>query len=112
MAWARIDDQYAEHPRIVGLTDRTFRLHTAAICLANRKLTDGHLSTHDTRMLLALTKATKRHVDELLEAGVWETNGDGWVIRDYLQWNPDAETVKGRRRGSAERVAKYRRSNT
>lgn len=97
MAWARIDDQYAEHPKIVGLSDRSFRLHTAAICLANRKLTDGHLSTHDTRMLLALTKASKRHVVELVDSQVWEANGDGWQIRGYLDWNPDAESVKARR---------------
>ena len=103
MAWARIDDQYAEHPRIVGLTDRSFRLQTAAICLANRKLTDGHLGDADTRVLLALTKATKRHIEELIAAGVWTKNGHGYVIRDYLDWNPDAETVKERRRKDNER---------
>jgi len=103
MAWARIDDQYAEHPKIVALSDRAFRLHTAAICLANRKLTDGHLSTTDTRVLLALTKATRKHVAELVYGGNWDTNGDGWVIRDYLQWNPDAETVKARREADRRR---------
>ena len=103
MAWAKLDDQFVEHPRIVGLGDRAFRLQVAAICLANRKLTDGHISVHDGRILMATVKANKRHVDELLEHGVWEENGDGWVIRDYLQWNPTAESVKERRRKDQER---------
>ena len=103
MAWAKLDDQFAEHPKIVQLGDRAFRLHVAAICLANRKLTDGHISSHDGRILMASVKANRRHTDELVERRVWETNGDGWQIRDYLQWNPDAETVKERRRKDNER---------
>lgn len=109
MAWAKLDDQFAEHPRIIGLGDRAFRLHVAAICLSNRKLTDGHISRHDGRILFAVVNANKRHVTELLDAGVWEQNGgDGWVIRDYLQWNPDASTVKERRRKDNERRGRNR----
>ena len=103
MAWAKLDDQFVEHPRIVPLGDRAFRLHVAAICLANRKLTDGHISTHDARILMATVKANRRHAMELVNHGVWEPNGDGWEIHDYLQWNPDAETVKERRRKDNER---------
>lgn len=103
MAWAKLDDQFVEHPRIVGIGDRAFRLHVAAICLANRKLTDGHISSHDARILMATVKANRRHTDELVGHGVWETNGDGWQIRDYLQWNPTAESVKERRRKDQQR---------
>jgi hypothetical protein len=103
MAWAKLDDQFVEHPRIVPLGDRAFRLHVAAICLSNRKLTDGHISSHDGRILMASVKASRRHTDELVELGVWETNGDGWQIRAYLQWNPTAEYVKERRRKDQER---------
>lgn len=103
MAWARLDDQFVEHPRIVGLTDRAFRLQVAAICHANRKLTDGHISTHDAKVLCAMTSAGPARIAELVDAGVWETNGDGWQLRDYLQWNPPAEIVKERRRKDKER---------
>lgn len=108
MAWAKLDDQFVEHPRISGLSDKAFRLHVASICHASRKLTDGHISVTDARVLRALTRTGARHVDELLDAGVWNTNGDGWVIRDYLDYNPSADEVKERRKAEAERLRNIR----
>lgn len=109
MAWAKLDDQFAEHPRISPLSDKAFRLHVASICHAARKLTDGHISETDARVLRALTRTSARHVDELLESGVWTANGgDGWVIRDYLDYNPAADEVKERRKTEAERLRNLR----
>lgn len=108
MTWAKLDDQFPEHPRIVGLSDKAFRLHVAAICHASRKLSDGHVSVTDSRVLRALTRSSSRHVDELVERGVWEQNGDGWVIRDYLDYNPPASVVKERRKSEAERLRNLR----
>jgi hypothetical protein len=109
MAWAKLDDQFVEHPRISVLSDKAFRLHVASICHASRKLTDGHISETDARVLRALTRTGKRHVDELLDAGVWNVNGgNGWVIRDYLDYNPPADEVKERRKAEAERLRNLR----
>lgn len=109
MAWAKLDDQFVEHHRISRLSDKAFRLHVAGICHAARKLTDGHISTIDARVLRALTRTSTRHVEELLDAGVWTANGgDGWEIRDYLDYNPSAEEVKERRKAEAERLRKIR----
>lgn len=109
MSWAKLDDQFAEHPRIIGLSAKAFRLHVSSICLAARKLTDGHVSQRDTKLLHAVAGTNKRHTEELVEAGVWETNGDGgYVIRDYLDYNPPAEQVKERRKAERERLRKIR----
>ncbi len=109
MTWAKLDDAFPEHQRIIGLTDRAFRLHVASICMSARKLTDGHIGVHDQRVLLALTKANTKHISELQDAGVWEANGnEGYVIRDYLDYNPPADTVKERRKADAERLRNYR----
>ena len=112
MAWAKLDDEFVEHPRISPLSDKAFRLHVAGICHAARKLTDGHISPTDARILLALTKTRRRHIDELLDAGVWTENGNGWVIRDYLDYNPSSETVKERRRKWADRQNRKRSVTT
>ena len=103
MTWAKLDDGFPEHPRIASLTDKAFRLHVSSICLAARKLSDGHISVIDGKVLRALTGAQAKHVTELLDCGVWQENGDGWVIRDYLDYNPPADYVKERRRKDAER---------
>lgn len=103
MAWSRLDDQFVEHPRITQLSDRAFRLHVASLCHAARKLTDGHISPTDARVIQALTQASRKHVKELVDAGVWIVNGDGWHIRDYLDYNDTAERIKERRRLDSER---------
>ena len=109
MTWAKLDDQFVEHPRISPLSDKAFRLHVAAICHASRKLTDGHISATDIRILQALTRARTKHIEELLASGVWTANGgSGWVIRDYLDYNPPADQVKERRRKWAERQQRHR----
>jgi hypothetical protein len=108
MAWLKLDDGFVEHPRIEPLTDRAFRLHVAALCQCARKLTDGHISLKDARMLSVLTRSRARHIDELVDKGLWNVNGNGWVLRDFLDYNPSAEHVKTERKKAAERMAKAR----
>lgn len=109
MAWAKLDDQFVEHPRISGLSDKAFRLHVASICHAARTLSDGYVSHTDARVLRALTRTNLRQIHELISAGVWtENGGTGWVIRDYLDYNPSAKEVKQRRQSEAERLRNLR----
>lgn len=104
MTWAKLDDQFPEHPRITELTDKAFRAHVTGLCMAARRLTDGHLNQSSVRVILALSRAQRKHIDELEHAGLWQVNGDGgYLIRDYLDYNPPAEVVKERRRKDLER---------
>ena len=103
MPWLKLDDHFVEHRRIEKLSDKAFRLHVAALCQSARKLTDGHISTTDLRVLTALVRASKKHVSELQLAGVWEVNSDGYVIRDYLDYNLPADVIKERRKRDLER---------
>lgn len=95
MPWLRIEDTFVENEKISGLRDRTFRVHVAALCFCARNLTDGHLSAKSLKILaVVLEFPIKRQTQELIEAGLWKPCGDGVVINDYLDYNPDAETVK------------------
>jgi hypothetical protein len=108
MSWLRIDDGFVEHPKILDLSDRAFRLHLAGLCYSARNLTDGVLVERSVRVLFAVTSAQRKHLLELVSASVWE-EGDGvWVIRDYLDYNPSAVKVKETRAAAKERMAKAR----
>jgi len=108
MAWLKIDDGFAEHPRVEKLSSRAFRLHVTALCQCARKLTDGHITDTDARVARLVANAGTRAILELEEAGLWERNGRGWVVRDYLDYNPSAEQVKAERDRAAERMRKVR----
>ena len=111
MSWLKIDDGFAEHPKVSELTDRAFRLHMAALCFCARNLTDGILTARSVKVVCALTSAAPRHIAELRDAGLWVGRGDGWVVKDYLDYNPDAESVKALReqRREAGRLGATRR---
>ncbi|HEX9640050.1 MAG TPA: hypothetical protein VGB13_01910 [Candidatus Krumholzibacteria bacterium] len=96
MAWIKLDDGFAEHPKVIGLSDRAFRLHVAALCYVARNETDGHLPLSVPRVLGVRTNP--RLLGELLAAGLWKDNGvGGWVINDYLDYNPSREEAALRR---------------
>jgi hypothetical protein len=97
MSWLRIDDGFVEHPKVADLSDRAFRLHIAALCYCARNLTDGVLTPRSVKVVCALTTGTRKHVVELRDAGLWIVSGDDWEIKDYLHYNPDAETARSTR---------------
>lgn len=95
MTWARIDDVFPDHPKVVELSDRAFRVHVAAICYAARHLTDGHIPKAAVPGLAAGRKAA---VTELVRSGLWDKNGNGgFVIHDYLDYNPSREEIEAER---------------
>jgi hypothetical protein len=113
MSWLRIDDKFARHEKITALSDKAFRLHVAAMCNCADMLTDGRVTVRDVRMLLPVISATtyKRYVNELVHARLWSEHGDGWKIKDYLEYNPSSVKVKEQRQRNAERQARHRGSN-
>jgi hypothetical protein len=99
MTWARLEDTFAEHPKIAGLSDSAFRLHVTAICYAARFNTDGELSPSAVRVI----RGQARQIGQLVDAGVWDDAGGGtYVIHDFLEYNPSREETEGRRATRAE----------
>jgi len=88
--WFRLNGNFAEHPKVMDLSDRAFRLHVAALCHATRNLTDGFLSELAVKVACALAKATRRHVVELRDAGLWIGVDGGWEIKDYVVYQAGA----------------------
>lgn len=96
MSWARFDDGFTQHPKIVGLSDGAFRMHVAAVCYAARNLTNGHIPAAALPGLRH--KAYFRCADELVKAGVWDRIDDqAFAIHDYLKYNPSRSQVESKR---------------
>lgn len=88
--WVRLDDRFSDHPKVVGLSDKAFRVHVSALCYANRHRTNGVLSLGMQRAL----RATPKVASELVRAGIWELAPQGGVrIHDYLEYQPTPEEI-------------------
>src|SRR5437016_2129606 len=102
MSWVKLDDGFAEHPKVSALTDRAFRLYLTGLCYCARNLTDGTLPPRGLRTVLAGSGATKKHVLELVGAGLWEVDGDEHSVHDYLSYNKTKVDVEHERQLATE----------
>lgn len=111
MAWATLDDQMPDHPKVAGLSDASFRLHVAGICYCARHLTDGLI--HATEVPRLVRRYKPSALVELVTRGIWrESLIDGQVeayeIHDYLQWNLSRAKVDINRQKARDRMAAAR----
>lgn len=101
MTWARLDDRFPQHPKVIGLTDRAFRAHVEAICYGCAHLTDGFVPE-------SVFRRRSKAVAELVAARLWDEADGGWLIHDFLVYNPTRADVEGDRESSRERMGHVR----
>ena len=103
--WVKLDDGFAKHPKITGISDAALRLHLEAMCYSAAYLTDG-------RVPRSVVDRRGRAASSLEQAGLWERDqsGNGWVIHDWAEYQPRADSVLKRRARDAERVRRWRGS--
>jgi hypothetical protein len=102
MTWARFDDGFPGHRKVRRLTDGAYRLHTTAICHCAHDLTDGRVTPEDVEDMPSIRQAEKR-ITELIFRDLWSVIPGGWMIHDYLDYNPSREQVMAERESARER---------
>ena len=100
MTWANFDDNFADHPKTLGLSDGAFRLHVSAILYCSRHLTDGFVPKVKAPRLTPNYKPS--HLRELLQKGLWQGAGDEYELHDYLEWNRSRESIVSERARKSE----------
>jgi hypothetical protein len=100
MAWAKLDDGFHAHPKVMQAGLAATGLHVLAISYCSRYLTDGHVSAEFVRQVAS--RNASKLVSKLVEAGLWEVRDEkpdsGWIVHDYLDYNPSrAEVIAARR---------------
>lgn len=92
MTWIRVDDHFADHPKVMALgAERLAGLglwHVAASYCA-RYLTDGfvpaaHVQAH----------APKRLIRKLVNVGLFDEVDGGYRLHDWLKYNPSRDQVE------------------
>lgn len=120
MTWVKLDDQFPINRKVGVLPDNAFRLHVEAICWCARNRTDGVVSREDLPHVTRIGKPA-RLVTVLVQRGLWHEPGqpcpsegcaapaqNGWVIHDYLAYNPSKERLGRERELNAERQRRWR----
>jgi hypothetical protein len=110
VTWVKLDDGFADHPKIAGLDDRSFRLFVWCLCYSARHLTDGFVADRVLRRCPYGTRAARREVTlgHLAGTDLIERVEGGIQIHDFLVYNPNRASVLENRQRAAERKRRSR----
>lgn len=91
MAWARFDDQYHRNPKVLSVAATARWLHAASVthCRLGRSLT-GFMTTLEAEGLAVEQSVSRRAIQELAVAGLWDRVDGGFVVHDYPDYLPES----------------------
>lgn len=103
MPWVRIDDQFADHPKIIDVGTIGLAVQVRALCYCARYLTDGFLKESVGNLLTnpldlppqdPLSDLDPRPlIEKMVASGLWEKVKGGYMVHDYLKYNPSRKQV-------------------
>ncbi len=98
VSWVKVSDTLSGHRKILAAGPEASWLHIEGLCYCAQQETDGAIP--DTA-LAKLTQYSKpkamRLATRLVEVGLWERNGAGYAIHDYLDYNPSKKSLDEKR---------------
>jgi hypothetical protein len=108
MTWFKVDDSFAQHPKVLAIPrkDRpaAVGLWTLAGTWCAAQLTDGHLAAY----LVAEFGSTVKLAEQLVRVGLWEATDGGYRFHDWADWQPTRDQVEGERAAARERMQRAR----
>ena len=110
MTWIKLDDGFADHPKLLKAGPLGLAVHVRALCYCARHLTDGFIPRNAVTLLLRdVSNAKIPRI--LVSCGLWIKQRNGYQIKDYLDYNPSREQVLAARKHNANRQLRHRKRN-
>lgn len=106
MAWAKFDDSFYDHPKVMEVLDTepmAMVLHVRAITYCARHRTDGKLRPNVVEHLVPLQSDREAQVKALIDTGLWYDHEGHFYVHDYLDYNPSREETDERRKQDRDR---------
>jgi hypothetical protein len=105
MSWVKIDDQFADHPKIAQAGPLGLAVYVAGLCYSARYLTDGFIPTASAERFAGTSPELRA---KLVDLSLWDETDGGYLIHDYLDYNPPAAKVKAEREAAKARMGQKR----
>jgi hypothetical protein len=111
VAWARLDDGFFCHPKVTRVWDinpGAVGLWVRLISYCSKYETDGFVPEVTVAMLSPDLSERTAQLDALIEGRAIQRHEDGFVIRDYLDYNPSRAQIDEKRESDRLRKQKAR----
>lgn len=108
--WAKISDDFFRHPRTVAAGRDARDLFLVSLTHCNEHLTDGFVAAGYLRRLAADAEIddARAAADRLVAVGYWEECDGGWMVHDFLDYNPSRAEVLAEREKAAVRKERWK----
>lgn len=95
-----------DHPKVIGLSDKAFRVWFGLICWSSRQERDGVVPPSVMRAW-----ATPKVIRELVDGRLLHEHPDGYELHDYLDFNRSRDEIAAFRtaKGEAGTLGNHRR---
>jgi hypothetical protein len=103
MAWGKVDDNLAFHPKVIEAGNDAMGLWVRALSWSMSILSDGYVPAG---MVTAFNG--DKCVNKLVDAGLWIAVDGGFQFKDWDQYQPTKEHVLSERASAKERMARVR----
>jgi len=114
MAWWRIDDGAADHPKFLALEELGPARYAAAValwfragCYSAKQRLDGEVPSAFVGRSTSIPRR-KRAATDLVQVGLWLEAEDGWEFNDWSSFNPTSDERSAKRRAKTERQRRWR----
>jgi hypothetical protein len=98
MTWTRLDDNVADHPKVVAAGHLAELTYYRSLIYSNRFETDGFIAK---AVVPSLSRGFERQcwqiADTLLQARLWEEHDGGYIVHDFHDYQPSKAQVQERR---------------
>jgi hypothetical protein len=110
MTWTKLDDTFHGHPKIrrAWRNPIAFGLHVLALNHCSCHDLDGHVDPEFVEDQVPDQSDRVEAIKHLCDAGLWQPNGRGWLIHDFLEYHPSRSEVQTRRDKDAQRKREAR----
>lgn len=112
MSWAKFDDGYPSHPKMLAAGLDALGFDVAGICYCSRYLTDGFIADAALPAVYPPARSPRKLADKLVAVGRWEREDGGYRVRDYLDYNPKREEVEREREQARVRMRERRKNRS
>jgi hypothetical protein len=103
MVWARLDDSAFTHRKFLRLAPAAIGLWAMGLSYCGRELTDGFIPTEQVTRLIKCSPRVGRVLSRsLVEVRLWEPVEGGYMVHDWLDWNPSRAAVEAARARKVE----------
>ncbi len=111
MPFIRLSDNYIDHPKFLALSASAFRLWHEGLAFCRKHQTDGAIPAATVSGFRYFHVKLVRELATPWRPGavpLWEADGDGYHVHDYLEWNVSREDEQAKALESKARTKRWR----